>query len=72
MGGENVTTFADLAKLVDGFVSKYGVVGADRDKLKADLLELVQKGIEHGEGKDQTKISGIIVNGIKAFMGRGN
>lgn len=65
-----MTNFVDLVKLVNGFCDKYAVAG-DKDKMKADILELVQKAIEHGEGKDQTKISGIIVSGIKAFMGRG-
>jgi hypothetical protein len=59
----------DLVKKIDGFVSKYG--GSNPDKMKSDLLDLVQEAVDHGEAKDKNKISGIIVNGIKAFMGGG-
>jgi len=55
-------------KKVDDFMKKYGNVGAN-DKMKSDLFDLLQEAIEHGEAKDQNKISGIIVKGIKAFMG---
>jgi len=63
--------FADLVKKVDAFVDKYGdpTRSQDRAKMKADLLDLVQSAVEHGEGKDQNKITGILVKGIKAFMG---
>jgi hypothetical protein len=57
----------ELVKKIDGFVLKYG--GTAPDKMKADLLDLVQTAVEHGEAKDQNKITGIIVKGIKAFMG---
>jgi hypothetical protein len=57
----------DLIKKVDAFVVKYG--GTQSDKMKGDLLDLIQEAIDHGEAKDQNKISGIIVKGIKAFMG---
>jgi hypothetical protein len=59
----------DLMKQVDVFVERYSRDDASRKGLKNDLLEIVQKAIELGEGKDQNKISGIIVKGIKAFMG---
>lgn len=59
----------DLVKQIDGFVVKYG--GTAPDRLKSDLLELVQKAVDHGEGKEQGKISGIAVKVIKAFMGGG-
>jgi hypothetical protein len=61
--------FADLVKHVDGFLSKYAVTGNDREKMKIDLLDLIQRAIEHGEAKDQNKVSGIVVRGIRALMG---
>lgn len=60
--------FASLVKKIDAFAMKYG--GSSPDKLKADLVELVQEAIEHGEQKDQNKITGILVKGIKAFIGK--
>lgn len=61
---------SELVKKIDGFIAKYGgYPGLDRDKMKSDLLDLIQSSVEHGEAKDQNKITGIIVKGIKAFMG---
>lgn len=57
----------DLVKKVDALVVKYG--GQNPDKMKSDLLDLIQEAIDLGAEKDQNKISGIIVKGIKAFMG---
>lgn len=67
-------TLADLMRKVDGFVTKHSVsqsTEADRRKMKDDLLDLVQEAIDHGAEKDQNKITGIIVKGIKSFMGGG-
>lgn len=62
--------FADLVKKIDAFVDKYNAPSsADRMKMKSDLLDLIQTAVEHGEAKDQNKITGIVVKGIKAFMG---
>lgn len=60
---------ADLVKKIDAFVAKYG--GNAPDKLKSDLLDLVQSAVDHGEQKDQNKISGIIGKVVKSFMGGG-
>jgi hypothetical protein len=59
--------FADLVKEIDGFMSAHGQTGGA--KMKSDLLELVQKAIAHGESKEQNKISGIVVKGLKALIG---
>jgi len=59
--------FVDLIKQIDALAAKYG--GSAPDKMKSDLLELVQKAIEYGEAKDQNKITGIVVKGIKALLG---
>lgn len=59
--------FSDLVKEIDQFVMDHGQTGGK--KMKDDLLQLVQKAIEHGEAKDQNKISGIVVKGIKALLG---
>lgn len=58
---------ADLIKKIDAFVLKYG--GSQPDKMKADLLDLIQSAVEHGEAKDQNKITGIATKIIKSFMG---
>lgn len=60
--------FSELVKEIDAFMSAHGQTGGK--KMRDDLLELVQKGIEHGESKEQNKISGIVVNGLKAFLGK--
>lgn len=61
----------DLIKKVDVFVAKWGAnkTQADTDKMKSDLLDLVQDAIDHGADKDQNKISGIIGKVVKSFMG---
>jgi hypothetical protein len=64
---EEANMFAELVKQVDDFMSKHSQV--TNLKMRNDLLDLVQKAIEHGEAKDQNKITGILVKGIKAFMG---
>jgi hypothetical protein len=55
----------DLVNRIDRFIELYG--GPKAPAMKADLLELVQKAVEHGEAKDQGKISGILVKAAKAF-----
>lgn len=62
--------FADLVKEIDQFMRDHGATGGT--KMRDDLLELVQKAIAHGEAKDQNKITGIIVNGIKTLLGKGS
>jgi len=57
----------DLIKKVDKFVERYG--GPTPSGMKNDLIDLIQEAIDHGAEKDQNKISGILVKGIKAFMG---
>lgn len=61
--------FPELTKKVDVFLERYSKDDPSRKGMKADLLDVVQAAIEHGEGKDQNKISGILVKGIRAFMG---
>ncbi len=61
--------FADLVKKIDVFLERYSKDDPSRKGMKSDLLDLVQSAVEHGEAKDQNKITGIIVKGIKAFMG---
>jgi hypothetical protein len=56
----------DLVNRIDRFVELHG--GPKPAAVKADLLELVQKAVEHGEGKDQNKIVGILVKAAKAFL----
>lgn len=60
---------SDLIKKIDVFLERYTKDDPSRKGMKADLLDLVQSAVEHGEAKDQNKITGIIVKGIKAFMG---
>ena len=64
---------ADLIKKIDGFVTKYGpgAVGGDRDKdkMKSDLLDLIQEAVDHGEGKSQTNYAGIAVKALKGLFG---
>ena len=59
----------DLVNRIDKFMYNWGGAASAKDpeKMKADLLELVQKAVEHGEAKDQGKISGILVKAAKAF-----
>ncbi len=59
--------FKDLYKGIDQFMKDHGQTGGT--KMKEDLLELVQKAIAHGEEKDQNKITGIIVKGLKTLIG---
>ena len=61
---------SDLIKKIDAFVSKYG--GTAPDKLKADLLDLIQEAVGHGEDKDQGKIAGIASKLIKGFFSKGD
>ncbi len=61
--------FSDLVKKIDAFVERYARADASSKGMKSDLLDLVQTAVEHGEAKDKNKITGILVNGIKAFMG---
>jgi hypothetical protein len=60
---------ADLMKKIDVFLERYSRDDASRKAMRNDLLDLIQVAVEHGEAKDQNKITGIIVKGIKAFMG---
>lgn len=65
-------TLGDLMRKVDAFVTKHSVstsTTTDRSKMKDDLLDLIQEAVDHGAEKDQNKITGIIVKGIKSFMG---
>ncbi len=61
----------EIVKLIDAFVRKYygSATENEKDKMKSDLLDLAQKAMDLGAEKDQNKISGILVKGIKAFMG---
>ncbi len=59
--------FKDLYKEIDQFMRDHGQNGGT--KMREDLLELVQKAIAHGEEKDQNKVTGIIVKGLKALIG---
>jgi hypothetical protein len=57
----------DLVNRIDHFIEVHGGQ-KPQAMFKADLLELVQKAIEHGEAKDQGKISGILVKVAKSFF----
>jgi hypothetical protein len=59
---------SDLIRKIDAFVAKYCVAG-DKDKMKSDLLDLIQESVNHGEDKDQGKIAGIAIKAIKGFFG---
>ena len=59
---------AELMKDVDKFISKYGTTPADKDQMKSDLMDIVQKSVELGEGKDQNKITGIATGILKQFF----
>lgn len=59
----------ELMKEVEKFLSTYAVTGSDKEKMKSDLLDLVQKAVDHGEGKDQNKLTGIISGVVKNFFG---
>jgi hypothetical protein len=61
--------FSDLVEKVDEFVVKYGS-GNDNGRMKHDLLMLIEFAIAHGEQKDQNKITGILVKGVKALFGK--
>lgn len=60
--------FSELTRAVDTYCEqcKFEV------KQKAVLLELIQKAIDHGESKEQNKITSIIVKGLKALVGSGS
>jgi sulfur relay (sulfurtransferase) DsrC/TusE family protein len=60
-------SFSELVKYIDAFCQKYKF----EPSVRADLVDLVQKAIEHGEAKEQNKIAGIAVKALKAFMGGG-
>lgn len=60
--------FSELVKKVDAFAAKYG--GTSPEKMKAELLDLVQSAVDHGEDKDQGKIAGIVTKAIKGIFGR--
>lgn len=60
----------DLIGQIDAFVTKYG--GSAPDRLKADLLELVQKAADHGADKNQGNVAGIAVKAIKALFSKGD
>lgn len=57
-----------LIEQIDEFTKKY-CVAADKDKMKADLLDLIQSAVDHGEGKNQTNIAGIAIKAIKGLFG---
>jgi hypothetical protein len=59
----------DLMKSVDQFLERYTKDDPSRKGMKEDLMELVQKAVDHGEGKDQGKIVGVATKLIKGFFG---
>jgi hypothetical protein len=60
---EETGMLIDLFKQIDNFVFNYKV----EPDMKNELLKLIQLAVEHGEAKDQNKISGILVKAAKAF-----
>ena len=57
----------ELFTHVDAFVTKYG--GSVPDKMKADLLELIQRAADHGADKNQGNVAGIAIKAIKGLFG---
>lgn len=57
----------ELFTHVDAFVAKYG--GQQSEKMKADLLELIQKAADHGADKNQGNVAGIAIKAIKGLFG---
>jgi len=57
--------FQELVKHLDGFVEKHKIPSS----VRIDLLDLVQKAVDHGEAKEQNKIVGIAVKALKTLMG---
>lgn len=57
----------ELFTHVDAFVTKYG--GSAPDKMKADLLELIQRAADHGADKNQGNVAGIAIKAIKGLFG---
>jgi hypothetical protein len=58
----------ELFTHIDAFVTKYG--GSAPEKMKADLMELIQKAADHGADKNQGNVAGIAVKAIKALFGK--
>lgn len=61
----------ELMKQADSFLNKYAANLTDRNGMKNDLWDLIQKAVDLGADKDQSKISGIVGKVIKSFMGKG-
>jgi hypothetical protein len=57
----------ELFSHIDAFVQKYG--GSAPEKMRADLLELVQKSVDHGADKNQGNVAGIAIKAIKGLFG---
>lgn len=60
----------DLFTHIDAFVAKYG--GSQTDKMKADLMELIQKAVDHGADKNQGNIAGIAIKAFKGLFVKGD
>jgi hypothetical protein len=64
-----MVTFSELSKEADKFCTQY-VKDQTPATFRADLLALMQKAVEYGEQKDQSKIGGILTTVVKSFMGK--
>jgi len=64
-------TIAELVKAVDEFVEKHQPPGVKSvaGGMREDLLRVVQRAVDYGEGKEQSKISGIAFKLIKMLGG---
>jgi hypothetical protein len=60
----------ELMVEVDKLAERHSKDPAGQKALKSDLLELVQKAIDLGEGKDQNKITGIATGVLKSIFGK--
>lgn len=63
-----MVTFTDLVKEIDAFVGNFEPTM--RDQVKKWVMPLVQKAVEHGEAKDQSKIAGILTSVAGMFLGK--
>lgn len=64
-----MVTFSDLAEDMEEFIKRHSghIAGGDM-MFRKDVLKLVQKAVEHGEGKDQSKIGGILTSAVQMFL----
>lgn len=60
----------DLIKSVDQFCERYSRDPASQKGMKDDLMELVEKAINHGADKDQGKIAGIAMKALKGLFSK--